>query len=61
MRSACASGTAAALLTVVPFDVGHSTLPSAADLDPSTLPSTLVAHVQSSVLLALFSVAVSSM
>ena len=43
MKSACASGTAAALLTVVPFDVGHSTLPSALDLDPSTLRSALVA------------------
>jgi len=50
----CASGTAAALLTVVPCDVGHSTLPSALDLDPSTLRSALVALVQSSVLLACF-------
>ena len=54
MRSACASGTAAALLKLVPFDVGHSTLPSAADLDPSTLRSALVALVQLSVLLACF-------
>ena len=54
-------GTADVVLGGVPFDVGHSTLPSAADLDPSTLSSTLVAHVQSSVLLVLFSVAVSSM
>ena len=54
-------GTADVVLGLVPFDVGHSTLPSAADLDLSTQCSALVAHVQSSVLLALFSVAVSSM
>ena len=54
MRSVCASGTAAALHAVVPFDVGHSTLPSALDLDPSTLRSALVALVQLSVLLACF-------
>jgi len=40
--------------TIVPFDVGHSTLPSALDLDPSTLRSALVALIQSSVLLACF-------
>lgn len=39
----------------MPFDVGHSTLPSVADLDPSTLRSALVALVQSSVLLFLLS------
>ena len=54
-------GTADVVLGLVPFDVGHSTLPSAADLDLSTLRSALVALVQSSVLLVLFSVAVSSM
>ena len=38
----------------MPFDVGHSTLPSAADLDPSTLRSALVALVQLPVLLECF-------
>ena len=54
MRSACASGKAAVILILVPFHAGHSTLPSALDLDPSTLRSALVALVQSSVLLACF-------
>ena len=43
MRSACASGKAAVILILVPFHAGHSTLPSALDLDPSTLRSALVA------------------
>jgi hypothetical protein len=47
-------GTADVVLVGVPVDVGHSTLPSAADLDLSTLRSALVAHVQSSVLLVFF-------
>ena len=47
-------GTADVVLVGVPFDVGHSTLPSAADLDLSTLRSALVAHVQSSVLRVVF-------
>jgi len=60
------SGTAdVVVLKVVPFNVGHSALPSAAVLDPSTLRSALVALVQSSVCLAcrflFFSSAVSSM
>jgi hypothetical protein len=66
MGLASPSGTAdVVVLKVVPFNVGHSALPSAADLDPSTLRSALVALVQSSVCLAcrflFFSSAVSSM
>ena len=54
MRFVCVPGTADVVLGLVPFDVGHSTLPSAADLDLSTLRSALVAHVQTSVLLVFF-------